>query len=104
MAISKILLPALTFVGTLTIVAALGQAQMRDNQERQMKCDDYSNWNKLVSHCEIKEQTIPATGRLTVDGEQNGGVSVKGWLRNEVLVRAKVQTAAETEAQASSLV
>jgi hypothetical protein len=33
----------------------------------------------------------------------NGGITVKGWLRNEVLVRARVDATAETQAGADSL-
>ena len=47
-----------------------------------------------MGHCEIKEQTVAAGGAITVDARKNGGVSVKGWDRNEVLVRARIQTAA----------
>jgi hypothetical protein len=52
----------------------------------------------------IKEQMIAASGgTITVDGRKNGGVSVKGWGRNEIFVRAKIQTWANTEAEAQAL-
>lgn len=55
-------------------------------------------------HCEIKEQTLPAAGgTIKIDGRQNGGVSVKGWERNEVLVRARIQATAPTQAEADAL-
>jgi len=41
--------------------------------------------------CEVRNVTMPATGALTVDGRENGGVSVHGWTRNEVQVVAMVQ-------------
>src|SRR6185503_7097575 len=56
-------------------------------------CHDGWNNQRLVNHCEMKEQTIPASD-ISVDGRMNGGVSIKGWERNEVLVRARIQTAA----------
>jgi len=66
--------------------------------------DDWHN-DKLVSHCEIKEQTLPASDNtIAVDGRMNGGVSIKGWERNEILIRARIQTAAPTEAEANELV
>ena len=72
------------------------------NSEREMTCDDH--WqNDRVSHCEINEMTIPATPRLSVDGGVNGGMTVKGWQKNEILVRAKVQTDADSDAQAKAL-
>jgi len=66
--------------------------------------DDWHN-DKLVNHCEIKEQTLPASDNtIAVDGRMNGGVSIKGWERNEILIRARIQTAAPTEAEANELV
>jgi DUF4097 and DUF4098 domain-containing protein YvlB len=58
--------------------------------------------NRRISWCEMREQTLPASGMVTVDGRQNGGVSIRGWERSEVLVRAQVQTSAATEAEARS--
>ncbi len=71
-----------------------------------MNCDhgNRSRDGKMVSHCEIKEQTIPAAGRVNVDGGRNGGVSVKGWLRNDVLVRARIETGAPSEGEARAMV
>src|SRR5262249_55771354 len=57
----------------------------------------------LSRHCDIREQTLAPSGSLAVDGRQNGGVSVKGWDQNQVLVRAQVITGAATESEAESL-
>jgi hypothetical protein len=43
-----------------------------------------------VNYCEMREQTIAYGGKLSVDGGQNGGVSIKGWDGAGVLVRSKV--------------
>ena len=69
-------------------------------QEKSLSCDD--NWSNgdRVGHCVMKEQTIAATGSLSVDGKKNGGVSVKGWDRREVLVRSKIQSWGNTKADA----
>ncbi len=70
--------------------------------ERQMTCDE--NWQSdRVSHCEINEMTIAAVPRLSVDGGVNGGMTLKGWQKNEILVRARVQTAAESDGRARDL-
>src|SRR5437764_7025347 len=71
--------------------------------ESSMKCSDSRNYDRLYGNCEIKEQTLPAGGAITVDGKQNGGISIKGWDRNEILVRAKVETRAPTQAEANVL-
>jgi DUF4097 and DUF4098 domain-containing protein YvlB len=68
-----------------------------------LQCRDSYDSDRLVGHCEIKEQTVGAGGLVTVDGKQNGGISIKGWERNEVLVRAKIETRAPTQAEADSL-
>ncbi|MBY0493021.1 MAG: DUF4097 family beta strand repeat-containing protein [Cyanobacteria bacterium] len=65
----------------------------RDNNSRDR---DYER------HCEVRESTMPA-GPLNVDAGQNGGVSVEGWDRNEIRVRAIVQTSAREAADARSL-
>ena len=96
----------------LTCVASVpcfcrSNAQKADEQAKphdSLACrDDWHN-DKLVSHCEIKEQTLPASDNtIAVDGRMNGGVSIKGWERNEILIRARIQTAGPTEAEANEL-
>ena len=96
----------LTIVAIAVLCAGLSaQAQMQDNQDRQLNCDQQRQWrgDTKARHCEIKEQTLPASGRITVDGGPNGGVSVKGWLRNDVLVRAQIETSASTFSEASAI-
>ena len=46
---------------------------------------------------------MPATGSLTVDGGHNGGVRVIGENRNDVLVRACIQTWAKSEDEAKAI-
>jgi len=89
----------------MTVLAAGGPllAQLRDNNEKQMTCQNGSYDSDGVRHCEVREQTVAAIGRLSVDANRNGGVTVKGWLRNEVLVRARVEASAENEGAAANL-
>jgi hypothetical protein len=75
-------------------------AQLQDNTERQLTCDNGGN-GEPGRHCEIREQTYPSIGRLNVDSGQNGAVTVKGSFRGDVLVRARVDTHADTEASAA---
>ena len=92
-------------IATLTAFAAKDgdKDKVKDKDKGSMACRDDWHSDRLVSHCEIKEQTLPASGSISVDGRQNGGVSVKGWERNDVLVRARIQTAAATQAEADAL-
>ena len=79
---------------------------MVNNIEKTLTCNDRDGWNRrLVSACEVKEQTMGAPrGTIHIDPATNGGVSVKGWTRPDVLVRAKIQTAAPTDAEAKSMI
>ncbi len=105
----------LRFLGRSALVAALlvtagvaGLAQKTDkvkSKDGSLACREGQWYNdRLSSICEIREQTLALSGgTIAIDGRQNGGVSVKGWDKNEVLVRARVQTAAPTEAEAGQL-
>ena len=86
---------------TFTGVAAFAQ---RD-KDRSLTCRDNNYYNdRLVSNCEIREQTLaPSGGALAIDGRQNGGIAVKGWDQNQILVRARVQAGAPTAAEAEAL-
>jgi len=86
-----------------SVVAQRAERDDRAKEDRGLSCND--NWGgDRPSHCVIKEQMIAATGgTITVDGRTNGGVTVKGWNRNEIFVRAKIQTQAYTEAEAQAL-
>ncbi|MBL8179962.1 MAG: DUF4097 family beta strand repeat protein [Bryobacterales bacterium] len=87
---------------TIFVSAMVAFGQMRDNQARQLKCEERGDGRRQQS-CEMREETVPATGRMSVDPGKNGGVSVKGWSRNDVLVRAQVQAWAQSEAEAKAL-
>jgi DUF4097 and DUF4098 domain-containing protein YvlB len=82
---------------TTGIVAA------QKKSEASMQCRESRENDRLSNHCEIKEQTLPAGGAITVDGKTNGGISIKGWERNEILVRSKIETRAPTQAEADQL-
>ena len=86
---------------TFTGVAAFAQ---RD-RDRSMSCSENNYYNnRLVGNCEIREQTLaPSGGAISIDGRQNGGISVKGWDQNQILLRARVQTGAPTAAEAEAL-
>jgi DUF4097 and DUF4098 domain-containing protein YvlB len=76
-------------------------AQLQDNSEKQMTCLNGGYDSEQARHCEIREQTVPSIGRLSIDAGRNGGATVKGWLRSDVLVRARVESRGETEGAAA---
>ena len=87
---------------TMLVGALTAQAFAQKDGKDSLACREWQN-DSRANHCEIKEQTLSASGVIKVDGRQNGGVSVKGWERNEVLVRSRIQTSAPTQAEADAL-
>jgi DUF4097 and DUF4098 domain-containing protein YvlB len=53
--------------------------------------------------CETREVRLAATRSLSVDGRENGGVTVHGWDRNEILVVAMIQAQDNSESEARDL-
>jgi len=100
----KRLIGTTVFVVTLfSLTSFLAVAQEREGKGS-LACRD--NWysDRLVGHCEMREQTLaPNGGVVSIDGRQNGGVSVKGWDQNQILVRARVQTGAVSASEAEEL-
>ena len=101
----SVLLATLLVTG---VAGVSGQAQKTDKvkaKDNSLACRDDHRYNdRLAGFCEVREQTLaPSGSTIAIDGRQNGGVSVKGWDKNEVFVRARVQTAAPTEAEAEQL-
>jgi hypothetical protein len=70
--------------------------------------DDCSRWDgdrDYEHYCSIAESTIAApSGTLTVDGRTNGGVTIFGSSRRDILVRAKIQTNARSRERAEAIV
>ncbi|HUS11902.1 MAG TPA: hypothetical protein VMZ30_15660, partial [Pyrinomonadaceae bacterium] len=91
----------LLMIASVSAVPALSQ---KERGKDSLACRDNWHNDKLVNHCEIKEQTLPASdATIAVDGMMNGGVSIKGWERNEILLRARIQSAAPSQAEADEL-
>src|SRR5438132_12166110 len=86
-------------LAALAIVGFIGVATAQKKSESSLECRDWRGNDRLQSHCEIKEQTLPAGGLITVDGKQTGSISIQGWERNEVLIRSRMQTQAPTQAE-----
>jgi hypothetical protein len=84
--------------------AAAAQERERAPEEWLRRCRDDWGHDDRVRHCEVRDVTLPRpSGRLSVDGRLNGGIAVRGWDRREILVRAKIQTWAESEVEARRL-
>lgn len=90
-------------VALFSMSGTLALAHGGGDKDGSLSCRD--NWysDRLVGQCEMREQKLPA-GPLTVDASRNGGVAIKGWDQNEILVRARVQGAAASQGEADQLV
>jgi Toastrack DUF4097 len=90
---------------TLISLALASLPLLAQNPTPTLTCNDRNSRNdRLIGHCEMKEQTLGAPrGAISINPGMNGGVTVKGWTRGDVLVRARVETWGETEADARGL-
>jgi len=100
----KSLLSSAAWIGLTVSLAGLPlTAQLQDNSEKQLTCQNGGSDGEYARHCEIREQSLPATGSLKIDAGQNGGATVKGWLRSGILVRARVEASGDTAAAAAAV-
>jgi len=72
-------------------------------QEKTMDCNDGGHWRERGHYCEMREVTVPASGQLDVDAGMNGGISIKGANRGDILVRSKVEAFRDDEADSRQL-
>ncbi|HEX4595713.1 MAG TPA: DUF4097 family beta strand repeat-containing protein [Bryobacteraceae bacterium] len=76
------------------------------NPVPKLACNDRGfQHDSLVNHCEMREQTLAAPrGAIQINPGSNGGVTVNGWDRADMLVRARIDTAADTDSDARAIV
>ena len=104
---------AAAFVATATTAADAQRTRDRDRDSRTARNNSAEEWldrckddrygDDRERFCELREKTIPATRVVEIDGGQNGGATVRGWDRDEILVRAKIQTNADDASEAREL-
>lgn len=84
----------------LLLAAAPAAAQRDGDRSWVENCRRWNSRNDHETFCEEREVHLPRSGSLTIDGRENGGVSVKAWDGADILVRERIQTNARTEAEA----
>jgi hypothetical protein len=89
----------------LLILSALPASAQR-SMGGELSCSRGGWWDRYNERaCKITEKTIPAvSGALNIDGRTNGGISVIGTSRRDILVRAMIQANARSESRAQELV
>lgn len=88
----------------LMLAAAPSLLAQQDEEEWLENCRDYES-RRRVPYCEIKNTGYrqAAGGLLTVEPNQNGAVTIRGWDRDSVHVQARIRAAARTEDQARAM-
>lgn len=84
-------------------LAFSGDASAQWTQGGDGWCEQDGGGRDADRYCLTLVGSFDDPGRLTVDGGANGGVSVQGWDRDEVEVRAKVWGNARDEARAREI-
>ena len=64
---------------------------------------NHRGYQNRASFCEMREQSVAPGNMLSVDAGPNGGISIKGWDRSDILVRSQVNTYAPTDGEARNL-
>jgi DUF4097 and DUF4098 domain-containing protein YvlB len=82
----------------LCVIPLFAQSRNQRSARPDLGCD--GSYSDRPSHCEIREDTIPGLNPLDVDASPNGGIRIRGWDRNDVLVRTKITASGESEADA----
>lgn len=110
--LQNIALALLTLLIGLSAVQTFSQGVVSKEFKEKAKANvnfcesnNYSYWgdDKRSSYKDLRETTISAGGTINVDAKRNGGVSVIGEDRNDVLVRACVNTSGKTDEEAKAL-
>lgn len=103
------IIAALLSVMTMFFISAMplpirGAAPGQAADGFELTCGNQWHDDRYLRTCEIKEQRLPSPGDvLTIDGQRNGEIIVKGWERGDALMRMRVEvfkrTAAETRGE-----
>lgn len=64
---------------------------------------NHRGYQNRSSFCEMREQSVAPGSMLSVDAGPNGGISINGWDRSDILVRSQVNTYAPTDGEARNL-
>ena len=89
--------------GATALVALMVPAALASAQGKVLPCPNREGSDR-PSHCEIRELSVPVFGTaLSVDATPNGGISVRGWDRADIQVRARVTANADTQQEADAI-
>ena len=89
----------------LLATASTAVAQRRfDNDDWRLSCSQWRGDRETERVCNVVERTIATpSGTLNVDGRTNGGITIIGENRRDVLVRALIESHSRSESRAEQL-
>ncbi len=91
----------------LLCFASLGtsaQESAKEKSSRDLCSRSNFSYNNKMTVKEVRETIIPARNLLIVDGQLHGSISIKSGNRSDVLIRACIIAAGDTETEGRSLV
>jgi DUF4097 and DUF4098 domain-containing protein YvlB len=92
---------ALPMAAALSLLALPAAAQEPSGWVE--RCQRWNRDDDREVVCEERETRLGARESLTVDGRQNGGVTVRAWEGRDILVRAQIQTTAPSQNEAREM-
>src|SRR5262245_62161406 len=98
----------LRIIGTTLLVFATAAAvslpaQRGRNRDFGLSQEEWCREARRSEVCEVREETLNNTRVVDLDARGNGGVSVRGWDRSDVHVRARVVVYAESDSEARQI-
>ncbi len=99
---SRPVLPLAVFCLANLVVFGQGIDENKTKNKDFCSSYNYSSSDK-ISYKETREMILPAGSLINVDGKRNGGISVRGENRSDVMVRACVQTVGATDEEARAV-
>jgi len=88
---------------TILFLSLLSAAAAQTDLTPKLTCENRGNRDRGGRFCEVREQTVAYGGQLNIDGKTNGGVSVRGWNRPDVLIRSLVEARADSDSDARAM-
>ena len=93
----------MTLLALTTAAVASVPAQRDRDRDFGLSQDEWCRAERRADVCEVREDTISNTRVVDLDARGNGGVSVRGWDRPDVHLRARVAVYGESESDARAI-
>jgi len=88
---------------TLSLAATATRANAQSDRTARFLDDCRSNRDDAEHVCQTRDFTLSSGPSLTVDGGDNGGITVHAWDRADTKVTALIETRAETQQDADAI-